>query len=654
MRKNITGYFAIIFAIAIIFPALAGAQEITRFLPEPKGSDLEKIQVPTVERKYIIFDNLDYWVDTCYIAALRMNKEYKEDLQVMPFSDATFNQIDITEYDAAIFPVGNSGPGGVAMPPVWGSRYGLGTATPGGIKIIDKIMEMVNAGKGVIVIGQNALWGNQSSPDPDVTNFLENIMGIDYQGKYECGETTHSGSTTEWRWWMFKVEGSLGDPVGVGLPKYYNGGDESSGQAIQPLSYFLEVDWFKTKDPQQYFITDRATTAQSDTAFGIRAEHVINDDTKSRIVFWSLGFEGYGGLYGIKKNMMLQAMVWVLGEPYRPEAEVQTDPGNLDFGGVDVATTETIDVSIRSTGAEPLEIEKIDLDYFFAEPEGSEAYQIEEGGLEEGGDPIVLEPGEEHKVTVSFTPDLDETKFTISLRIHSNAKNMPRLNLNVEGWGGEEKVEGGIYEANFEEIDFGTLEQEGVNKDVDLKLTNPGTIPILVSVYIDDEFNDSLSFSFAHTVNNPKYIDPGDTLTYTIRFFPLDEDMEYHGKVRVTVTNAINGNTFFVDLVGRSGIWSSVPGEASTEDGALTIKASPNPASDRTTININTRTIIPEKVDMYLIDLTGRQIAPIFSGVLPSGDHSVQFYSSMVSSGTYYIVGKIGGQTVTLPLLINK
>lgn len=640
MKKYFTIFAAIIFASAILLPQISYS----------------------VERKYIMFDNLDYYADTCYAATLRYHDNYKDDLEIRPFNQQTFNEINVKDYDAAIFPIGNTGKGFRGeLPASYGTRYSL-SSTVGGVKIIDKIMEFVNSGTGVIIIAQNALSSAYTGGDPKVNNLLWNILGIDYQGqKYECGDVTESGNTTEWRWWMFKIEGSLEDPVGMGLPKYYNGGDESSGQAIDPLAFFLEVDWFRTKDSEKYPVTERTIEAESDTAMGIRTIYPVNEEDTSRICFYSMGWEGFGGRWKIKQNMMLQAMRWVVAEDFKPGPKITAVPNTLNFGGIALDSSRELEIELRHVGVDEMEIYYATLDEFTIEPWDSEAFSITEGGVEKGDDPVILQPGESHILKVKFEPDVGEKHYAQELIIeynkdHSGEDDFPDLTLYIEGTGGEEKPEGGYFTTNYESntISFGTVTNDGGSVDKTLTLKNEGQAAIFVRKYIPDEYNEETAFTFREQITNPTTLDFEESFDLTIRFFPQDPNTEYNAKLKLEVDKATNGNEFWLDLVGKSGPWTSVPSQAATDDGLLTVKVAPNPAED----NFNIEYIIngdrERNIEMFLVDVTGKSVAELKNGVFMPGTYHINRNTDNLSAGNYYLIAKMAEQSISVPVVIMK
>jgi hypothetical protein len=89
-----------------------------------------------------------------------------------------------------------------------------------------------------------------------------------------------------------------------------------------------------------------------------------------------------------------------------PLAELTITPAQHDFGEIDIPCTDSIEITLASTGDSPLEIRA--LDYVSAGLLG-----LEDGGLQL---PLTLEPGTSRTVTVSLTastPDIDFAQLTV-------------------------------------------------------------------------------------------------------------------------------------------------------------------------------------------------------------------------------------------------
>lgn len=81
---------------------------------------------------------------------------------------------------------------------------------------------------------------------------------------------------------------------------------------------------------------------------------------------------------------------------------------------------------------------------------------------------------------------------------------------------------------------------------------------------------------------------------------------------------------------------------------------SPNPVSDRATVNFTTRE--PARISVRIMDLVGNVIATLVNDMLPAGDHSVAIVPANydMSSSLYYVVLNAPGHTETKPMLLAK
>lgn len=80
----------------------------------------------------------------------------------------------------------------------------------------------------------------------------------------------------------------------------------------------------------------------------------------------------------------------------------------------------------------------------------------------------------------------------------------------------------------------------------------------------------------------------------------------------------------------------------------------PNPASDRVTVHFTTTT--SEHVNVSVVDLNGRVVAPLVNTTLGSGQHEVvlDLVGHNMSQGLYYVVVNSAGNTVTKSLVVTR
>ena len=159
-------------------------------------------------------------------------------------------------------------------------------------------------------------------------------------------------------------------------------------------------------------------------------------------------------------------------------------------------------------------------------------------------------------------------------------------------------------------------------------------------------------FSFAQTVNNPKYIDPTDSLVYQVRFFPLEENKDYYGKVRVDVDQAVNGNEFFIDLHGSSSVWSSV---SDNTDSNLDISVLPSLNAGNFTFKVDSKYISPFNSSITIRDINGRTVKTISnSEEVDSGISEFRVSMPMAPQGRYFICLNYMERTLNIPFIIER
>ncbi|MCB9802419.1 T9SS type A sorting domain-containing protein [Candidatus Nomurabacteria bacterium] len=82
------------------------------------------------------------------------------------------------------------------------------------------------------------------------------------------------------------------------------------------------------------------------------------------------------------------------------------------------------------------------------------------------------------------------------------------------------------------------------------------------------------------------------------------------------------------------------------------LTAHPNPFNPTTTINFNLQSA--NHVSLIIYDLEGRLVANLLDGMLGSGQHSVNFDASKLSSGSYFVYMTTNDQQQVMKLLLLK
>ena len=197
-------------------------------IPEPKNVNLPKINAE--KPSFVIFDNfvqgdknhegtiISNLFELCYydFYAKYPTEDYSYAMYMLrtQYSDAFFSQYKITDFDVAIFPLG---------------EYPLNVATQGGIKVIDKVKEMLDAGKRVMIFGRRMMiWAFLNDPnlqagkDPVVIDFLTKTLGMNKDSSSAMITTmSSSGSKT---WIPFHIRTEETNPTTKGYDVYCNVG----------------------------------------------------------------------------------------------------------------------------------------------------------------------------------------------------------------------------------------------------------------------------------------------------------------------------------------------------------------------------------------------------------------------------------------------
>ncbi|MGB9771627.1 MAG: choice-of-anchor D domain-containing protein [Candidatus Kapaibacteriota bacterium] len=576
--------------------------------------------------KYILFDNLErknfvdsaYWI---YLTDPTFMPEIAPYVVREPFNDLTLQKYNLTDFDVAIFLLGDNK---------------LNTKV-GNASVLNAIRQMIRAGKNCLIIGRNVLYYafNPQGGDlnPEVQKFLSDTLGIDYLTRVYVSRQ----SGNEITYWSFNVRGAFGDPVGQSIIKWCNIGFQAGSETWYPLAIYLAFDVFKSKDPQKFPPVDhfiRTNNAvPNDTIVGIRTEWGT-----ARLCFWSIGFEAFAG--DIPRGYQLaRAMNWLKGNIAPDGAAYDIDPNIVDFGEIQPGKSDTIEVTITSTGKLDLKIEEID---FWDNPDS--VFEIISGKITK---PITLKRGQKYSFAVKFTPK-DRIAYRGSISIKTNALNNEYYYLDVWGYGGGVEAKGPILETNFPEnkIDFGKVKKP-TSKIVELVLKNVGDKTLEISEFqIDTTYKDHERFDFAQVLQTPIYIEPNDSFKVKVRFSAAtQEERVYYGRIKV-VTNAKSNNNFFIELQGEVEGFVSVNDELS-----MSFNVGYNPLEKAIEVVFDDETKIKQG-KILIVNSIGQLIKTYIPDSFLKG--KIKLSCDQISSGTYFIIVHADNGFYVKPIAIIK
>ncbi len=590
--------------------------------------------------KYILFDNFDvnaqdviifqnytkqplseyaYWIylsDPSYMPDIAPYAIKK------PFNDATLAQYNITDFDVAIFPMGDNK---------------LNTRV-GNANVLKVIKDMIAAGKNVLITGRKILWYafDPASPDrnPEVQDFLINTLGINYLGRVYVSRIEGNQIS----WWSFNVRGAKDDPVGQSIIKWCNiVYKPNPSEEWLPLVGYLFFDVFKTRDKDKYppvdhFIRDN-NAIRNDTLVGIRTEI-----GQARICFWSMGFEAFAG--DIPRAMQLaRAMYWLKGNIAPDGAAYDVDPLVIEFGEVKPDSSAVADLVLKSTGKLDLVVEEIEL---WDNPDN--VYEIVSGKITS---PITLKKDETHTVRIRFSPK-DKIGYHGQLSIKTNVLNMDYRYIDLWGYGGGIEAKGPIISTNFEQkINFGKV-KKGQSKIDTLIIRNIGDQELVISdLYVDTTYLDFQRFDFAQTLSRPIYINAGDSVKIKVRFSAATlEERVYKGRIHIVSNSKVNKD-FYIELEGEV---ESVGDVTESSNSSFDFTISPNISDGNFKLQLK-NTPNPNQIEIGLYNTIGKKIAVLWSGTTIVNESEMNFALNL-PAGVYFVAIKTGTKFIMKPLVL--
>jgi len=480
------------------------------------------------QKYYILFDNFEdqkvgettitNLIDLCYWDPMRTDIIFGPYTERAPFSAATFNKRAITEYDVAVFPMGTS--------------LGLDHSVDG-IKVIDKIYEMLNAGKTVLIIGNAVVYKGFTGSDAKVKEFLSNYLGIQYPLNNQYCQQGRLMLTDGSTIWGATIDGVEGDPVSKGFDKVINSKyNLNNGGWRDPIRYYFNIDvmGLKSNSTSKGFdfvsvVWNDSVDVQKDRMWtGIR-----NEQGTARVALWTTNYDIANTWHTLYYNEALMgAIEWGTRDIPRPEKYILTENMQVNFGKVEPGNKAYKSIAFQNFGRTPLTVSKIEL----AELEDPGIFTIIEGG-----DPVKLNSLEIHTMNLQFAPTKTIT-YNEGLDIFSDAVN-GTLSLELYGTGGINTETGPKISVSETPIDFGAVNY-GQYMEKNIAVSNIGDTGL--DIYEINMVNDANKFfSFPKTIALPVVIKPGETWYFQVRFTPLDTNGgSYNGEV--TLRSSSLGN----------------------------------------------------------------------------------------------------------------
>ena len=489
---------------------------------------------------YILFDNFEdqkagdvtitNLIDLCYWDPMSTDVIFGPYCERAPFSAATFNKRDITEYDVAVFPMGTS--------------LGL-DAQVDGIRVIDKIEQMIKAGKSVMIIG-NAVLLNGFGPNASqkTKEFLRDFMGIDYpiSNKYiENGRLKLTSGNTIFGAY---IDGKEGDPVSKGFDKVINQQyNLNNGGFRPPIRYYLSIDVFKIRPGSKAVAFDQVSVVWNDSLDKKTYEMytgVRREEGTARVALWTTNFDIANTWHTLHyTEALMGGFEWATNDIPRPEKYILAENMQVNFGKVEPGSKGYKSIAFQNFGRTPLTVKK------------STVADLEEPGIFtiiEGGGSVKLNPLEIHTLNVQFTPKSPKT-YTDAIDVESDATN-GMLSIELYGIGGDKVEHGPKIQVTDLPVNFGTVPYtEYSEKQIGISSVGDQDLVVEKLEFLDDA---NKFFSFPKIMKVPITIKPGTTYYFVVRFTPLDSNGgSYTGKIYIESNGLNQGGKAIIELVAK-------------------------------------------------------------------------------------------------------
>ncbi len=455
--------------------------------------------------------DMDYW------DPLQSRAEWKPWTLRAPFSPSTFAQYPITSFDFVVIPMQDKG-----------LDYSIG-----GIKVIDKINELIAAGKDIILVGSN--WLGKAANDPDCNKFVTETLGLIPEKVSLIEGNTYVGYHT------YGVDG----PITAGHDMHFNGGYERNGTGVQwPVRLYREADMFTVKQGSDFKWLDKTV------AFGSSTKYVGGMTTigQSTIAVWSVDWSNCSGATLGDIHYTYKALVELfLSDTPKPEPYLESEFNKIQMGSCELGDSLFSTCRIVNNGRKPLVVTDIKLwrtdQTCFTIMKNPKAF--------------TLEPGTQKKLMVRFKPP-EDGDFTDDLMIISNAVNCSNNEyfIGLEATGGQKMNYGPCLSITGYPVDFGKI-MTGKVAFADVEVTNTGQSNLVIdSIFCPDK--NQKDFIYADEYKMPKVVIPGNTHTQRFKFIPLKENQKYTTKVKIctngynTIKEEWGKGIGFVTLIGET------------------------------------------------------------------------------------------------------
>lgn len=488
----------------------------------PWGEDLGTIRKGTIsiyalsnKTKYALYYGANRAAGITYNTFLTSLNDYKDKAALIPLSEVTLEAYPMNEFDFAYLSFDYFARGVMST-----NAY---TISP---MVMTGISQMITNGKKLLITGElELLLSNSEQGSYAAKNFFSNILGIENAGNTPYRVSISNNQITGILNFPFK--GIDGDEIADGVYLTLNNYSRLDTDPFIVSTDLIKKNANSTSDLIGYYDNNENNGA------GVRKVR----DNGAKIVYLSFGLEAIKTETD-RASFMKRCVDWLFKAGPGGGGKLTFDVPTLDFGAVDVGSTETKTVKFTNSGDGELNISDIRLEW---DEYGVFSFENNQPTS------MTIAAGQSYDLKVKFTPTA-EADFSAVITVISDAKNGNELSVFLEGEGGVGTGAKIASNADDNTIDFGHIKLTK-NAEFNLIVNNTGNEDLeLKLIKIQPNDDDAFEIIVEGTLY-PYTIAPGEERQMRIRFAPA-ELRAYMGNLLI-MSNAKNTPNLNIILIGE-------------------------------------------------------------------------------------------------------
>lgn len=561
-----------------------------------------------------------------FISQIQFNETYGYNVVKLPWSLELFNAYK-SQFEGITFQIsgGYIGTNGNQVTTVYNA---LPLAANDGSypNFAKAIIDFVNAGKSVFVTAPRSVWWASSDPNaaagnvPEAKSLFNDILKVKFSKTSQRYTLVNNSYSVQ----NFTIAGVEDDPITNGLSATANMGfayHTMQTDIMELLSGSTSVPIFSSDNNKNNIV-------------GVRYEN----DKKGRIVFLTVPPEAFDNSY-MRGQIVTRSWDWLLeGKIEVPKvAKIAASVNSVDFAEVVVNNTSEKKFDIENTGEIPLIIKSVQLGEL-----NKDAFTFNAPEM-----PLTIEPGQKREFAVSFKPTAEKVYLT-TLQFVSNADGEEdnSFTIDIEGKGVSDAPVPSVLKATVQNVNFGSV-AVGTPAESTLKLKNSSAQAVTVS-NIKFEGTNAANFS---VITKHDLLPANIELPFKLGFTG-DKVGNFAATMIVTSTLEDGKEDIFSIEVSASAVASGVQDDAVSQ--SMAISVGPNPASVQSLVNLTVSNAAPQSVKISVLDMKGSSVMTLFNGTLSNGNYPFSVDAAKLAAGTYRIVARTNGESVSIPFMIVR